>query len=82
MKPAQIVSGICVAASVVCAGSIASGYGIKQHKDSAARLAKQCKNTINALDIKAQYEKTHPPPPPSIRKQSDESLKVISKAAK
>lgn len=46
MKPAQIVSGICVAASVVCAGSIASGYGIKQHKDSAARLAKQCKTQL------------------------------------
>lgn len=46
MKPAQIVSGICVAASVVCAGSIASGYGIKQHKDSATRLAKQCKTQL------------------------------------
>ena len=82
MKPAKIVSGICVAASVVCAGSIASGYGIKQHQDNAARLAKQCKNTINSLDIKAQYEKIHLQTISSIKKQSDESLKVISKAAK
>lgn len=85
MKPAKIIGGIFVTASVVCAGSVMSGYGVKQHQNKAARLAQQYKNTLNSLDIKAQYEKAHLQTISSIKKaipQSDESLKIISKATK
>lgn len=85
MKPAKIIGGICVTASAVCAGSVISGYGIKQHQNKAKKLAQQYQNSINSLDIKAQYEKAHLQTLSSIKKaipQSDESLKIISKATK